>query len=160
MTLRDQLKVHPAADIFPLIEGAEFDALVADIAAHGVREPITLHDGKILDGRNRHRAALKAGRTCPTRPFEENDPLAFVISLNLKRRQLTSSQLAFVALEIERVEAELAKKRMVQGGGDKKSGVAQMPPPIKDQGKARDKAAGRWHHSCGSQKTWSSFYWL
>jgi hypothetical protein len=54
---------HPLAELFPLMEGDEFDNFCADIHQHGLREQITLHEGKILDGRNRYRAAIRVGRT-------------------------------------------------------------------------------------------------
>src|SRR5262245_40890796 len=95
------LEFHPLADIFPLIEGVEFDELVADVrASKGVREPITLYEGKILDGRNRYRAAAVAGVPCPTRTYDGDDPVGFVISLNLKRRHLSESQRAMVAAKV------------------------------------------------------------
>ncbi len=107
---------HAYADLFPLIEGAEFDALVADIKANGVREPIMLLDGKILDGRNRYRAGLAAGFFVPSEEgsllphpqylFDQfdlsrhGDPLRFVISKNLNRRHLSDRQRASIAGKI------------------------------------------------------------
>lgn len=55
------------------------------------------------------------------REYQGTKPLAFVLSLNLSRRHLNSSQCAFVALEVERVLAEEAKERQVAAGGDKSS---------------------------------------
>jgi hypothetical protein len=91
---------HPLANIFPLIEGAAFDELVADIKSHGLREPIWLYDGQILDGRNRYRACDVAGIEPRFTVYEGDNPLAFVISLNLKRRHLNESQRAMIASKL------------------------------------------------------------
>jgi ParB-like chromosome segregation protein Spo0J len=95
-------KFHPFADIFPLMEDAEFDELVADIKANGLREEIMLYEGMILDGRNRYRACLAAGWEEATildsshaRHFDteiDGDPAAYVISANIHRRHLTAEQ--------------------------------------------------------------------
>jgi N6-adenosine-specific RNA methylase IME4/ParB-like chromosome segregation protein Spo0J len=91
------MKAHPYADILPLLEGEAFDALVADIRANGLLEPITIHEGLILDGRNRHRACEAAGIEPRFLEFDGDDPLAFVLSLNLHRRHLSESQRSLVA---------------------------------------------------------------
>lgn len=94
------MRFHPLADLFPLMQGREFDELVADIKAHGLREPITTLDGMILDGRNRWRACEAAGAEPRTCEYHGEDPLGWVVSLNLHRRHLDESQRAIVAAKI------------------------------------------------------------
>jgi N6-adenosine-specific RNA methylase IME4 len=91
---------HPLSEIFPLMEGEPFDDLVADIQAHGVREPIWLYEKQILDGRNRYLASMVAGVDCPVRDYAGDDPAAFIVSLNLKRRHLDEGQRAMVAAKL------------------------------------------------------------
>ena len=85
------LAFHPLANMFPLMEGAEFKELVADIAKNGLKEKITTYQGKILDGRNRYRACLSAKVEPQFEEFKGNDAAAaaFVISKNIRRRHLT-----------------------------------------------------------------------
>jgi N6-adenosine-specific RNA methylase IME4 len=97
------LQSHPLADIFPLLEGREFDELVEDIRLHGLHEQIVLHDDKILDGRNRYRACQEVGVAPQFKSYSGDDPLGYIISLNLKRRYLSESQRAMVAAKLARL---------------------------------------------------------
>src|SRR5262249_2492386 len=67
------LEFHPLASIFRLLEGKEFAALVEDIRMHGLREPITVFEDMVLDGRNRYRACLEAGIEPTFTPYLDDD---------------------------------------------------------------------------------------
>lgn len=99
------IEFHPLANIFPAIEGDEFSRLVADIAANGLREPIVLYEGQILDGRNRYRACCEAGVDPVLEPYQGHDPAAYVVSLNLHRRHLNESQRSMVAAKLANLAA-------------------------------------------------------
>jgi hypothetical protein len=94
------MEFHEIANAFPLLDSQEFDDLCRDIAANGLLEPIWTYQGKILDGRNRYRACQKVGVKPQYREYTGDNPLSFVISLNLKRRHLNESQRAVIAARL------------------------------------------------------------
>ena len=98
------MEFHELANLFPLIEGAEFDGLVASIRENGLREgsPIIVFEGKILDGRNRYLACKEAGVMAIAEDFEGTveEARQFVIDANLRRRHLDASQRAMIAAKL------------------------------------------------------------
>lgn len=89
-------ELHPLCTLFPRVTGAEFDALVQDIRANGLRQPIVLHNDMILDGGNRYRACLEAGIQPHFEHYEGESIVAFVLSANLHRRHLSAGQQAAI----------------------------------------------------------------
>ena len=68
--------IHPAAELFPLMDGDEFASLVDSIKAQGLREAAWLTaDGALLDGRNRVRACRAAGVKPSFRQYDGDDPV-------------------------------------------------------------------------------------
>ena len=153
-----ELDFHKIASIFPLIEGEDFDQLVADIREHGVREPVWMFEGKILDGRNRYRAAQIAGAEIQQRQYTGTalDAIEFVWSLNKTRRHLSSSQAAIADAKRNKMTdayapvREAAKERQIDAGREHGRGqeklVEQIPqaiePPAPKTRDIRAKAAG------------------
>jgi ParB-like chromosome segregation protein Spo0J len=101
---------HPLADAFPLIEGPEFEELVASVRDHGLFDPITLLEGSILDGRNRYRACQAAGVEPRFEEFDGGDPTAFVVSKNINRRHLNVSQRAMIAAKLATIPPHVNRK--------------------------------------------------
>lgn len=104
---------HDIANLFPLMEGAEFEDLKEDIAENGLLEPIWLHpDGSILDGRNRHRACIETEVKPRFEIYRGDSFVQFVVSKNLHRRHLTSSQRAAISLEaLDKFEKEARERQ-------------------------------------------------
>ena len=100
MDMKVTYEFHPFSDIWPLLEGKDFDDLAYDIAANGLHLPITLYDGLILDGRNRYKACMEAGVNPVFIDADAKDDeaaLELVFSLNQHRRHLSFEHRAFAA---------------------------------------------------------------
>jgi len=134
-------EAHPAANIFPMMPEADLEEMAADIKENGLLNPIEIFEGKIIDGRNRYRACQKIGlrpRFYEIQTGDDFDAVSYVLSLNLHRRHLTTSQRAMVAVEVEKVYAEEAKENLKLSKGRGIKGKANLPD-LNCQ--ARDKAA-------------------
>lgn len=104
------MNVHPLAELIPGMTDGEFEDLKADIEENGQQEPITLFEGQLLDGRHRYRACRELGIQPSCREYEGDKPAAFVLSLNVNRRNLTPGQKAAIAVEFLPELAKEAKK--------------------------------------------------
>jgi hypothetical protein len=91
-----EYEFHPASGWSSKIEGEEFDTLVESISKRGILNPITRHEGKIIDGRNRYLAAKACGHKFTERDFRDLapgiDPEDYVISQNAHRRQMSGKE--------------------------------------------------------------------
>jgi hypothetical protein len=91
---------HPLAAAFPMMEGEDLMDLVADVRERGLRQRIILYQDKVLDGRNRLRACIGAGVRPRFEFYAGDDPVGYIVSLNLRRRHLDASQRAMVAARL------------------------------------------------------------
>lgn len=118
-----ELRVHKALASLPQWdeEDTRFLALVDDIQANGLIEPIKITErGEIVDGRHRWRAAKRmAWTTIPTVTVEDDQVLNLAISSLLARRHYTRGQLAYVAYPLfedaHREAQHLAVKKLQKG---------------------------------------------
>jgi N6-adenosine-specific RNA methylase IME4 len=96
----ERIPHHALAGLFPMFSDGELDELAEDIKTRGQEQPVWVLDGKIIDGRNRDEACHRIGIDVWTKDYVGDDPLGFVLSLNLRRRHLTESQRAMVAAKL------------------------------------------------------------
>jgi hypothetical protein len=102
---------------------------------NGQRVPAWRYQGRLIDGRTRARACKELGRDLLVRDWDgQGSLLAFVVSLNLRRRHLSESQRAVLGARLKPLFEEEARQRMLTGKAI--DPMADLP-----QGPARDQAA-------------------
>ena len=110
------------ADALPRMPAEEFQDLVDDIGEYGLRKPIPVLNGQIVDGRHRYEGCIHAG-VGPEFVYlpDDTDALAYILAENVMRRHLDQTQRALVAY---RLSAASMTIRRLQGDGR----GANLPP--------------------------------
>jgi ParB-like chromosome segregation protein Spo0J len=158
---------HPFAKDFPAIEADELDKLIADIKANGLQQPITLYQGKILDGNNRQRACLRAAVAPKYTEFPGNDAQAqaYVISANIHRRHLSAEQKRDLLAKLIKADPSKSNRQIAEQAkvshhtvGDVRTAlettgqVAQLDKTTGADGKSRKRKVGKPKSGAKSEK--------
>jgi hypothetical protein len=109
-----EIEVHPYAAAYRMHSAEEFQLLCERIERNGLRDPITLdRDGRIIDGRNRHKACLRLGIEPRFVTFDGDDEAIaeFVSDRNEANKSLTTGQKAIgYAITHQREQGGRGKK--------------------------------------------------
>ena len=121
------------AHLFPDMTDAQFERLVKSIQANGLRVPITVWRGEIIDGRHRYAACLRAG-VKPRFEYldDDEDPVQFVLDKNGEVRVLDTSGRAVVGYKLSSmskpgrpVDSQDDEPQMTQGEAALRLGVSR-----------------------------------
>lgn len=150
-----ELQEHPAAALFPMMPADRFDELRTSIAENGQRHPIVVHEGKIIDGRNRYRACVELGRDPITVDLrdatgeESPDPWLYAWDCNGQRRDIPADQRYLIwKREVEgsdRFQAEIRARKAAanRARSESQSGVSK----VEAKERARTSCAATSPHS-------------
>jgi hypothetical protein len=121
------LEQHECNTFLPPMLPDQFRRLMEDIRKNGLKVPIVLCEGKILDGWQRYQSCRHLKIEPRFQPFIGKQPLLQCWRLNIARRHLEKSQLAVLANEMtSRLLSELAAEKEGRvGDGDKTVTAAQ-----------------------------------
>jgi len=142
--------------LIPPLAPEELTQLEANIVADGCRDPLVTWRGTLLDGHNRYDICTRRGIKFETVEHEfETEAHARIWMRNNQRGRRNLPDAWKIELELGNKEdlAELGKKKMTEGGGDRTSSAAKekaglsnidkpAPEPKHDTRKEIAKAAG------------------
>lgn len=106
-------------DLIPCLSNEEFLQLEENILRDGIREPICVWNGVILDGHNRYSIAQKHVLNFQTKEMtfdNENECIYWIIKNQLGRRNITVFVRNELALKLKPVLQELAKNNLSNAG--------------------------------------------
>jgi ParB-like chromosome segregation protein Spo0J len=177
---RAHLRVHPAAEFFPLLsetDPAAFEALVEDIKVNGLIEPIVFCDDLLLlDGQNRLDALAQLGRLevddrarlLINSVNVAGDPYAIALSLNVHRRHLNAEQKRELIANVLKAKPEKSNNQIakevkaddktvakVRADLESTSEIPKLEKTVGADGKARKRrkeSHAQSHHAAAAER--------
>jgi len=122
------MPVHEVCDFYPLMDRDANAKLALDIRTNGLIDPVVLHEGALVDGRNRLLACRTAGVEARFVEWKDiySGPMSigrWIRSVNGERRHMSIDQLAATEVAIRGwEERQAAKERQLQQGERGKEG--------------------------------------
>lgn len=119
--------------LIPALTVEEFKQLEANILSEGIRDPLVVWNGYLVDGHNRFAIATQHGLEFKTvsKDFKDGNAVKEWMILNqFGRRNLSNYQRSVLALQLEDVFKAKAKENQVLSGGDKKTLCQISDKPI------------------------------
>lgn len=114
----EPLQRHPIAQIIPAMSPDELRELIADGKAKGrFFNPVTLHEGMVLDGWSRYQGHITDGIPVEFVNYQGHDPLGYVISMNVPRRHLTTAQRKQLAKALLQENPQLSNRAVAKEVG-------------------------------------------
>ncbi|MBI5770890.1 MAG: ParB N-terminal domain-containing protein [Verrucomicrobia bacterium] len=108
------LREHPLLAAIPPLDEAspDFQAILASVRERGIDYPIILdEDDRIIDGRNRTRAAIRAGAELPAVKRNSGEAAEIILDSLVARRHLPKGARAYLAAPILAQAAEGGRQR-------------------------------------------------
>lgn len=89
---------HPISASWPDMAAEDFIALKDSINVSGLREPIVLFEGMILDGWHRYSACMEIGAPAEFEEFSDIDPVQYVLDKHTRRPLTLTQRMTAIAL--------------------------------------------------------------
>jgi len=136
---KKSFQVHPLALAIPPMTERERESLRASILRDGVKVPLVIFQGKVLDGRHRFYFASTLKRPVQIEEFTgtEEEAKRLVATLNLHRRHLTVTQQTLASVQLlgeeARKETAAAQRKAALKGNQNRSRLGTPLSPTGDR---------------------------
>ena len=124
-------------NLIPPLSDTEFKQLEENILRDGIREPLVIWHGTLIDGHNRYAIASKHNlhfSTVEVQFDDRNAAIEWIVQNQFGRRNISTYDRVSLALKLKPVIAEKARARMT-------AGVAVDPTPNSAQGTTNEQIA-------------------